>query len=160
MILNLEIIERDAGEFVTYIALIEKGVDLVAGRGDTEREAAAAAINAYFREPPTSFIAPALSTPSGGNAETTVWESDNAPFYDLNGAVRLIEDAISLKQNILLHYTDARDNSSVRKIEPSRIEERRGTHGFFEATYLIAVDVDKDEPRTFRLDQIKRMEII
>ena len=54
-------------------------------------------------------------------------------------------------------YTDRDDNLTTRDIYPSQIEERPGRLGFRQP-YLVAVDVEKDEPRTFRLDRIDTLE--
>lgn len=68
--------------------------------------------------------------------------------------LRLFEAAFSAGLGLGFHYTDREDRSSARRIEP---------HGLLVQTpvwYVLARDVDKGEPRTFRMDRIARPRIL
>jgi predicted DNA-binding transcriptional regulator YafY len=57
-------------------------------------------------------------------------------------------------------YVDQGGNRTTRSIIPNKIEDRnRGVAGFPE-TYLVAYDLDKDEPRTFRVDRIESLALL
>lgn len=70
---------------------------------------------------------------------------------------RLVEDAAKAGWTLVIDYIDARGDKSCRRVIPSE----RGifkTHVFGEG--MIATrDLDKNEPRTFRIDRIQRAEL-
>lgn len=68
--------------------------------------------------------------------------------------LRLFEEAFSTGIGLGFTYTDREGRSSARRIEP---------HGLLVETpvwYVLARDVDKREPRTFRMDRIARPRIL
>ena len=68
--------------------------------------------------------------------------------------LRLFEEAFSAGLGLGFHYTDREGRPSSRRIEP---------HGLLVETpvwYVLARDVDKGEPRTFRMDRIARPRIL
>lgn len=68
--------------------------------------------------------------------------------------LRLFEEAFSGGLGLGFHYTDREERKTIRRIEP---------HGLLVQTpvwYVLARDVDKDEPRTFRMDRIARPRIL
>jgi hypothetical protein len=63
---------------------------------------------------------------------------------------------------ITIHYTDARGNSTVRNIDPIELkdnEERRFGSFRIGGEMLVAIDLDKDEPRHFKVDRIDKLVI-
>lgn len=81
----------------------------------------------------------------GPPASAEVRSSAGRPPQEL---LRLFEEAFSSGVGLRFHYTDRSANKSVRRIEP---------HGLLVETpvwYILARDVDKQEPRTFRMDRI------
>lgn len=68
--------------------------------------------------------------------------------------LRLFEQAFSSRLGLGFHYTDREGRTSSRRIEP---------HGLLvepPVWYVLARDVDKAEPRTFRMDRIARPRIL
>jgi predicted DNA-binding transcriptional regulator YafY len=68
--------------------------------------------------------------------------------------LRLFEDAFSNGFGLGFHYTDRQGRSSNRRVEP---------HGLLVETpvwYVLARDIEKREPRTFRMDRIARPRIL
>jgi len=68
--------------------------------------------------------------------------------------LRLFEEAFSTGLGLGFHYTDREGRMSNRRIEP---------HGLLVQTpvwYVLARDVDKGEPRMFRMDRIARPRIL
>jgi len=68
--------------------------------------------------------------------------------------LRLFEQAFSMGLGLAFHYTDREGRSSARRIEP---------HGLLVQTpvwYVLARDLDKQEPRMFRMDRIARPRIL
>jgi predicted DNA-binding transcriptional regulator YafY len=68
--------------------------------------------------------------------------------------LRLFEEAFSTGLGLGFHYTDGEGRKTNRRIEP---------HGLLVQTpvwYVLARDVDKGEPRTFRMDRIARPRIL
>jgi predicted DNA-binding transcriptional regulator YafY len=66
----------------------------------------------------------------------------------------LFEEAFSAGLGLGFHYTDREGNTSSRRIEP---------HGLLVETpvwYVVARDVDKGEPRVFRMDRIARPRLL
>jgi predicted DNA-binding transcriptional regulator YafY len=69
----------------------------------------------------------------------------------------LIEQAIDgTDRSIEIDYTDAEGAQTTRTIKPASFEQ--SSRGWRTTDLLIAFDVDKGEPRTFRLDRITRAE--
>lgn len=68
--------------------------------------------------------------------------------------LRLFEEAFSAGLAIAFQYTDRTGNKSLRRAEP---------HGLCvepPVWYILARDIDKREPRTFRMDRIARPRIL
>lgn len=68
--------------------------------------------------------------------------------------LRLFEEAFSNGLGLGFQYVDREDRTTSRRIEP---------HGLLVQSpvwYLLARDVDKGEPRTFRMDRISRPRIL
>jgi len=68
--------------------------------------------------------------------------------------LRLFEEAFSTGLGLGFHYTDREGRDSNRRIEP---------HGLLVQTpvwYVLARDLDKQEPRMFRMDRIARPRIL
>lgn len=68
--------------------------------------------------------------------------------------LRLFEEAFSAGLGLGFHYTDRDGKTSTRRIEP---------HGLLVETpvwYVLARDVDKSEPRMFRMDRIARPRLL
>jgi predicted DNA-binding transcriptional regulator YafY len=68
--------------------------------------------------------------------------------------LRLFEEAFSTGVGLGFHYTDREGRQTVRRIEP---------HGLLAETpvwYILARDVDKAEPRMFRMDRIARPRLL
>lgn len=68
--------------------------------------------------------------------------------------LRLFEQAFTAGMGLGFGYTDREGRRSTRRIEP---------HGLLVETpvwYLLARDLDKDEPRTFRMDRINRPRLL
>jgi len=68
--------------------------------------------------------------------------------------LRLFEEAFSSGLGLGFHYTDREDRKSQRRAEP---------HGLCvepPVWYILARDIDKREPRTFRMDRIARPRIL
>lgn len=68
--------------------------------------------------------------------------------------LRLFEDAFSAGLGLGFHYTDRLGSQSIRRVEP---------HGLLVETpvwYVLARDVEKAEPRMFRMDRISRPRIL
>lgn len=68
--------------------------------------------------------------------------------------LRLFEEAFSSGVGLGFHYTDREGSNTVRRVEP---------HGLLVQTpvwYVLARDVDKDVPRTFRMDRIARPHLL
>ena len=68
--------------------------------------------------------------------------------------LRLFEEAFSTGLGLGFQYTDREGRDSSRRIEP---------HGLLVQTpvwYVLARDVDKQEPRMFRMDRIARPRIL
>lgn len=70
------------------------------------------------------------------------------------GLLALFEEAFSAGLGLGFHYTDREGRTSNRRIEP---------HGLLvepPVWYILARDVEKGEPRTFRMDRIARPRIL
>lgn len=68
--------------------------------------------------------------------------------------LRLFEEAFSTGTGLGFHYTDREGRKTVRRIEP---------HGLLSETpvwYILSRDVDKAEPRMFRMDRISRPRLL
>jgi predicted DNA-binding transcriptional regulator YafY len=68
--------------------------------------------------------------------------------------LRLFEEAFSTGLGLGFRYTDSAGQRSTRRVEP---------HGLLVETpvwYILARDVDKGEPRMFRMDQIARPRLL
>lgn len=66
----------------------------------------------------------------------------------------LFEEAFSAGVGLGFHYTDREGRKTVRRVEP---------HGLLAETpvwYVLARDVDKGEPRMFRMDRISRPRLL
>ncbi len=68
--------------------------------------------------------------------------------------LRLFEQAFSVGTGLGFHYRDREGRETVRRVEP---------HGLLVHSpvwYVLARDIDKDEPRTFRMDRISRPRLL
>lgn len=137
------------------------------GSGDSDREAAQEAINSYFTRRTTEaeaqrLVSPqvpgARPVPATGAQSILGYRVESTP----QGVLSFIREAIASEPTprLTLTYIDAQDAETVRDIYPSEVKEAQETvsRPFSEPFYLVAVDCDKDEPRTFRLDRIVRLE--
>lgn len=163
----IETFQRENGDHVALFTpegelLTTSGV----GGGTTEREAVQAAANSYYSRAAESepFT---LSSPRFvlrlGETETLGSQSilDHRCETTQQGIVQFAKEAIASEPTprLRLHYTDSQGTDSVRDIYPSEVKSTRpGYGGFLEERYLVAVDCEQDEPRTFRLDRIRALE--
>jgi predicted DNA-binding transcriptional regulator YafY len=68
--------------------------------------------------------------------------------------LRLFEEAFSNGLGLGFHYTDREGRMTVRRVEP---------HGLLAETpvwYILSRDIDKAEPRMFRMDRIARPRLL
>lgn len=74
----------------------------------------------------------------------------------------LLELAIAAEETprLCLTYDDRHGDRSTREIYPSKIEKKRMRGQAFQSEYLIAVDIDADMPKSFRLDRIVSLEVM
>lgn len=87
----------------------------------------------------------------GPPASEAIRGQAGAPPRELLG---LFEEAFSRGMGLGFHYTDRQGRRTVRRIEP---------HGLMvepPVWYILARDVEKSEPRTFRLDRIARPRLL
>jgi predicted DNA-binding transcriptional regulator YafY len=87
----------------------------------------------------------------GPPASANVRQGAGAPPPELLG---LFEEAFSGGRGLAFHYTDRQGRTSTRRIEP---------HGLLVETpvwYVLARDIDKAEPRMFRMDRIARPRLL
>jgi predicted DNA-binding transcriptional regulator YafY len=87
----------------------------------------------------------------GRPASPAIRAGAGAPPSEL---LRLFEEAFSNGVGLAFHYTDREGKKSTRRVEP---------HGLLVETpvwYVLARDVDKGEPRTFRMDRIARPRLL
>jgi predicted DNA-binding transcriptional regulator YafY len=87
----------------------------------------------------------------GRPASAAIRAGASAPPPEL---LRLFEEAFSKGLGLGFHYTDREGKKSTRRVEP---------HGLLVETpvwYVLARDVDKGEPRTFRMDRIARPRLL
>ena len=87
----------------------------------------------------------------GPPASDAVRGQAGAPPSELLGR---LEEAFSRGMGLGFHYTDREGRRTVRRVEP---------HGLMvepPAWYILARDLDKAEPRTFRMDRIARPRVL
>lgn len=87
----------------------------------------------------------------GPPASADIRAGAGAPPAEL---LRLLEKAFSVGIGLGFSYSDRAGRTSMRRIEP---------HGLLVETpvwYLLSRDVDKGEPRTFRMDRVSRPRLI
>ena len=87
----------------------------------------------------------------GQPASQNVRAGAGAPPPEL---LRMFEEAFSGGLGLGFHYTDREGRASTRRIEP---------HGLLvepPVWYIVARDVDKSEPRMFRMDRIARPRVL
>lgn len=138
------------------------------GAGVTERAAVQQAVNAYYKNDSEPWLGtgqpgtqegriaaalPNLSTPTPAERRGALNHSLGR-VYTTNLQRALLVTAIENREEVVMEYSDASETRTERTIRPVKIETRRPGSGFSE-DYLIAVDVEKDEPRTFRFSRIK-----
>lgn len=81
-------------------------------------------------------------------------------YTDESAIEQALKAAVTTEAVFQMVYRDQGGNLTERRITVSKVEDRhRGVAGFPE-TYAVAFDLDKDEPRTFRVDRIERLEAI
>lgn len=88
---------------------------------------------------------------TGVEAPRVISPAPPAPPPEL---LRLFEEAFSSGVGLGFHYTDREGKKSTRRVEP---------HGLLAEPpvwYVLARDVDKAEPRTFRMDRIARPRLL
>lgn len=141
--------------------------------GSTERSAVQGAINAYYTR--LDAVRPAVVTVNNtfdAPSRSAVVPSDREFLrpalrvsWNRNVAVdvpsirTMLQEAIASDPTpkLAMIYEDRDGNRTSRDIYPSELQNKRGGLGFGQE-YLVAVDCDKDEPRTFRLDRIEQLE--
>ncbi|MEY2930567.1 MAG: hypothetical protein RL033_1316 [Pseudomonadota bacterium] len=87
----------------------------------------------------------------GQPASTKIREGAGSPPREL---LQLFETAFSTGVGLGFHYTDREGKKSTRRVEP---------HGLLAEPpvwYVLARDIDKAEPRTFRMDRIARPRLL
>jgi predicted DNA-binding transcriptional regulator YafY len=87
----------------------------------------------------------------GPPASATIRQGAGSPPAELLG---LFERAFTAGLGLGFHYTDRDGKASLRRVEP---------HGLLVQTpvwYVLARDVDKGEPRTFRMDRVARPRVL
>jgi predicted DNA-binding transcriptional regulator YafY len=87
----------------------------------------------------------------GQPASTTIRAGAGAPPPEL---LRLFEEAFSAGLGLGFHYVDREGKESTRRVEP---------HGLLVETpvwYVLARDVEKAAPRTFRMDRVARPRLL
>lgn len=168
--LQIEFIQR--GDWQTLaLCSSDLGIGGIVGTGlaDTQQQAAIAAVNAFFRyerairferENPLPTVTPSTDDDLLGVAEELGLSEDifaaDPPAFTKQIAVSPsdIEDVLHAaldtdpRPSFVMQYTDARENETTREIIPSSIT----------GTVLVAIDVAKDEPRTFVISRIGRLE--
>lgn len=181
MRLIIELLTRDAGTGDArddgYVALANYDGELVSkagvGAGDTHRQAAQEALNSLFSRRAAEADAARLVSPVAeafpftlSSPIAVITEPGAGSILDRRveqspeGVLRFLREALRSEPTprLTLHYEDGEGSETVRDIYPSEIRDGRGARGFEEPRYLVAVDCDKDEPRTFRLDRIIQLE--
>lgn len=161
--LTIETYSRGEGHLAIALTAGELLSTAGVGGGDTEREAIQQAVNSYFnrREPtelqlgPPSPLVMASAAPGAGSLLGCP-----ARMTTFVGICNLLREALrqDLKPRLTMTYTDAENNTTERDIIPAELKPWRPRAGFEEDRYLVAIDCEKDEPRTFRLDRIKALE--
>lgn len=68
-----------------------------------------------------------------------------------SASIGVIADAVAHNSRIAFHYTDQRNESSTRLVEPYRHILRTGRW------YLVAFDLDRDDWRTFCIDRMTEL---
>lgn len=159
MQLRIETFQRSTGgEYVAVVAaegeLLSSGA---CGGGITERNAVTEAINAYFNKGTELRIeAPAAyaTIPYAANVDNLLRRRASTPAQ-----IRILVDELLATDGATatIEYEDRNGAITTRNIAVSRREAHRVSGGFSE-DYLVAVDLDIDEPRSFRLDRIHWME--
>jgi predicted DNA-binding transcriptional regulator YafY len=87
----------------------------------------------------------------GPPASANVRDGAGRPPLELLGR---FEEAFSRGMGLGFHYVDREGNATVRRVEP---------HGLLVETpvwYVLARDIDKGEPRMFRMDRISRSRLL
>lgn len=136
MRVNIETYERENGGYVAVAAfegsLIENGRS--AAHLD-EDEAAKRALTLLLQDEALG----GLLEPHTAKAATSL------PSERREKNTAVIEDAIDNGWEVRFKYTDSQGLSTQRRVKPVRIDED---------TWLSAFDLEKGEPRTFRIDGI------
>lgn len=152
-----------------FLAIALREGELLADAGicgeASERRAAIGAIHSYFnrQERPAAVV---VHEPHPAD-ESWVTNHEQRPqrggrlvYTDETSITRALREAVTTDGTFHMVYRDQGGNLTERRITVSKVEDRhRGVAGFPE-TYAVAFDLDKDEPRTFRVDRIERLEAI
>lgn len=178
MRLIIELLTRDAhtgdARDDSYIALASYEGDLLSkagvGAGSTHRQAAQEAINSLFsrRDAEAATNEPFIlrdasitlhaSHPALAGAGSLL---DHRVETEQRNIIAFLRESIAAipKPHLSMEYRDAQGTETVREIVALEITQTHPPGGFLEDRYLKAIDLDKDEPRTFRLDRITRLEL-
>lgn len=71
---------------------------------------------------------------------------------------KLLEDSIGSGRTLHLHYRDRAGNETQREIVPTAIKQEQWNSAPFKEDYVMAVDVELAEPRSFKLSRIIALE--
>lgn len=138
---------------------------------ESERRAIIGAVHSYFnrQERPVAVTVdkwivqsddhPVVDRPATAATDQSTIERVLREAIARRTADATIELADGTAPQFYMTYVDQGGVQTVRTIIPSRLE-RRGRESGFPETYLIAYDTAKDEPRTFRVDRIERLEAL
>lgn len=151
------------------------------GYGDSDRSAAHSAINSLVkraelaREEVTTGLGLAASpaTPPMLSPEDAGYEGALPPievselidgsYMTYRTILTALEDWLAGDRHakVVIDYVDARDNETTREIRPTKLDLRSGNMRPFLAggAFLTAIDIEKDEPRHFRVDGITKLVI-
>jgi hypothetical protein len=161
--LLVETFVREGGGTVAFVCesseLLSSGA---CGGGVSERNAVMEAMNAYYNKTQPFIIGPDVVVPH--QRDSVEPHSTPSTARIKRGAAsterikELLIEVLSLDDvpQMQLGYSTENGIESSRAIVPIRVEQRRAGLGF-QTDYLVALDVAKDEPRTFRMDRIERL---
>lgn len=154
-------LERDRGVAAVHLSLTEATAMWLAARlsqgasdlpwGGAARSALSKLLGSLPRERARELRALCRRVIVGPPASPAVLQGLGTPPLEL---LRLFEEAFSKGVGLGFQYTDRLGACSSRRVEP---------HGLLVQTpvwYVLGRDLDKDEPRTFRMDRILRPRLL